>query len=216
MKQVRAVFFDVGETLVDETRQWGLWADWLGVPRLTFFAAFGAVIARGDHHRAVFNYFAPGLNIAEAEASRAAAGAAYSIEGRDLYGDALPCIAALRARGLIVGIAGNQPEACEAALLSCGVVVDHLASSARWKVEKPSPRFFQKIVEETGLPPHQIAYVGDRLDNDILPAVYVGLSAIFVERGPWGVLHAHKPEVAKAKASIRSLSELPGVLDRLN
>ena len=42
-----AVFFDVGETLVDETESWGAWADWLGVPRLTFFAALGAVLADG-------------------------------------------------------------------------------------------------------------------------------------------------------------------------
>ncbi len=32
---IRAVCFDVGETLIDETRHWGEWADFLGVPRLT-------------------------------------------------------------------------------------------------------------------------------------------------------------------------------------
>jgi FMN phosphatase YigB (HAD superfamily) len=31
---IRAVMFDVGETLVDETEAWGDWADWLdAVPR---------------------------------------------------------------------------------------------------------------------------------------------------------------------------------------
>jgi hypothetical protein len=43
---IRAVVFDVGECLVDETREYGTWADWLGVPRHTFAAMFGAVIAR--------------------------------------------------------------------------------------------------------------------------------------------------------------------------
>ena len=33
---VRAVWFDVGETLIDESREYGTWADWLGVPRHTF------------------------------------------------------------------------------------------------------------------------------------------------------------------------------------
>jgi hypothetical protein len=42
---IDAVVFDVGETLVDETREYGNWADWLGVPRHTFSAVFGAVIA---------------------------------------------------------------------------------------------------------------------------------------------------------------------------
>jgi hypothetical protein len=35
---VRAVVFDVGETLVDETREYGAWADWLGAPRLRYSA----------------------------------------------------------------------------------------------------------------------------------------------------------------------------------
>ena len=214
MRTIRAVFFDVGETLVDETRQWGLWADWLAVPRLTFFAALGAVIARGDPPRAVLEQFAPGLDVAATEASRALAGHAYTLEPRDLYNDALPSIARLRELGLIVGIVGNQPEACEAALASCGVVADHVASSARWGIAKPSPLFFQRIVDEAGLPAHQIAYVGDRLDNDVLPAAEFGMAAIFIERGPWGVLHARKPEVAMAHARIRSLAELPRVLCR--
>ncbi len=38
---MKAVVFDVGETLVDETRYWDEWADWLGVPRFTFFAVLG-------------------------------------------------------------------------------------------------------------------------------------------------------------------------------
>jgi FMN phosphatase YigB (HAD superfamily) len=51
---IRAVIFDVGETLVDETRAWGEWADWLGVSRLAFFGALGSVIERGLHHRQFF------------------------------------------------------------------------------------------------------------------------------------------------------------------
>src|SRR5439155_14968561 len=35
-RALKAVVFDVGETLVDETRHWGEWADRAGVPRLTF------------------------------------------------------------------------------------------------------------------------------------------------------------------------------------
>jgi hypothetical protein len=51
---IRAVFFDVGETIVDETREYGTWADWLGVPRHTFSSVFGAVIATGRDYRETF------------------------------------------------------------------------------------------------------------------------------------------------------------------
>lgn len=43
---LRAVFFDLGETLLDETRLWAAWADRLGVFRFTFFGAFGGIIER--------------------------------------------------------------------------------------------------------------------------------------------------------------------------
>ena len=44
---VRWVCLDVGETLIDETRIWSLWADELDMTRFTFLSMFGAVIARG-------------------------------------------------------------------------------------------------------------------------------------------------------------------------
>jgi hypothetical protein len=37
---IRAILFDVGETLVDESREYGTWADWLGVPRDIFSSVF--------------------------------------------------------------------------------------------------------------------------------------------------------------------------------
>ncbi len=209
---IRAIFFDVGETLVDETRQWALWADWLQVPRPRFFAAFRAVIERGDHHRRVFEEVAPGVDINAAATLREAAGQGYRIERRDFYPDALPCLRALKAEGYLVGIAGNQPEGAEAALKACDLGVDFIASSAGWGIAKPDPRFFEKIIELTGLAPRQTAYVGDRLDNDILPAREAGLLTVFLERGPWGRAHARLPECSRADARIMGLAELPAVL----
>jgi HAD superfamily hydrolase (TIGR01549 family) len=60
---VRAVLFDVGETLIDETTEYRSWADWLGVPQHTFSAMFGAVIARGEDYREVFQHFRPGFDL---------------------------------------------------------------------------------------------------------------------------------------------------------
>ena len=71
---IRAVFFDVGETIVDESHEYGTWADWLGVPRHTFSAVFGAVVARGLDYRQVFQHFRPGFDLAEERERRAAAG----------------------------------------------------------------------------------------------------------------------------------------------
>lgn len=71
---IRAVVFDVGECLVDETREYGTWADWLGVPRHAFAAVFGAVIAQGRDYRETFQVFKPGFDLSEERERRAAAG----------------------------------------------------------------------------------------------------------------------------------------------
>jgi len=212
---ITCLVFDVGETLIDETRQWGEWADWLGVTRLSFAAALGAVIARGEHHRKVFEIVAPGVDIAVEVQRRAAAGKAHVIEARDLYPDALPTLTALASAEYQIGLAGNQPEVAEPALAACGFAADWIASSARWRVEKPSPAFFAKVIETANRPASEIVYVGDRIDNDVLPALAAGMRAIFLVRGPWGVIHASGPEAQRASARIRSLAELPAALAEL-
>jgi HAD superfamily hydrolase (TIGR01549 family) len=212
-RPIQAVFFDVGETLVDETRQWGEWADWLGITRLTFFAALGAVIARGEHHRRVFEVVRPGIHLAREHAARERAGQAYRIESGDFYADALPCLRELRARGYRLGLAGNQPADAEAQLRAMNLPVDVVALSAGWGVEKPSPAFFARLIATAGVPAHAIAYVGDRLDNDVLPAAAAGMVAVLVRRGPSGYLHAAQPEAARATMRIDGLAELPKAIE---
>ncbi len=209
---ITTVVFDVGETLVDETRHWGEWADWLGVTRFSLFAAMGCVIERREHHRRVFDMVAPGRDITAEAEKRKAAGWRYRFEPGDFYPDALPCLLALRAAGYRIGLAGNQPEEAESALAEANATADFIASSARWGVEKPSRAFFDKVVEAAGVPAGDIAYVGDRLDNDVLPAADAGMTAIFIRRGPWGYIHADWPEAARAHHRIDSLLEIVELL----
>jgi FMN phosphatase YigB (HAD superfamily) len=131
----------------------------------------------------------------------------------DFYPDAVPCLKALAEQGFVLGLAGNQPVRTEAALHHLGLPVAFVASSEGWGVEKPSPAFFDRIRRESRLGAGEIAYVGDRLDNDILPARRAGMFTVFLRRGPWGHLHAHWPEAAVANLMIESLSALPQLLE---
>ncbi len=213
--RVRAVVFDIGETLVDETTEYGTWADWLGVPRHTFSAMFGAVIARGDDYRQTFQHFRPGFDLAVERFRREQAGFAEHFEERNLYPDARPCLGKLKQRGFLVGVAGNQTARAEHLLRGFDLPVDFIGTSDGWGVEKPSAGFFEKIVAECRCAPGQIAYVGDRLDNDICPTLAAGMVAVFVRRGPWGYIHGAHPDVAQANLCIESLDELPGRLAAL-
>lgn len=209
---IRAVCFDVGETLIDETRHWIEWAEFLGVPPLTLFTAIGVTMERGESLRRVFEIFRPDIDVSTARQKRREQGWSYDFIHQDLYPDAIGCLGTLRERGLRVMIAGNQPVESEAALIRLGVPHDFIASSAGWGVSKPDPRFFDKVVEAAGVPAHEIAYVGDRLDNDVLPARAAGMTAVFVRRGPWGWMHAELPEISQAHLQLRSLADLPDAL----
>jgi HAD superfamily hydrolase (TIGR01662 family) len=212
---IRAVVFDVGETLVDETDAWGDWADWLGVPRLTFFGVLGAVIARGGDHREVFDIIRPGIDLRAESRARDAAGRRGMVTVDDLYPDALDCLRAVAAAGYRLGIAGNQPAATEDVLRALDVPLEIVASSERWGVAKPDRAFFERIASELGLEPDEIAYVGDRLDNDVEPAARAGMAAVFVRRGPWAFIQSAGSRPDAASAAIESLAELPSTLETL-
>lgn len=217
-----AVFFDVGETLVDETESWGAWADWLGVPRLTFFAALGAVLADGGDRlapapdrpllRSVVRLVRPDL---DPDSIRRRRGEDPGFTLDHLYPDALPCLLAVRERGYRVGIAANQPPRADAVLRSSGLPFEWLLISALEGVHKPDPAFFDRIVRVSGLAAGSIAYVGDRVDNDVLPARAAGMVPVHLRRGPWGVLQAGWPGAEQAALRLGSLAELPARLPEL-
>jgi FMN phosphatase YigB (HAD superfamily) len=189
---VSAVVFDVGETLVDETRNWERVADACGVPRFTLMALVGAAIARGEPHRRALDLL--GVDVPP-----------WAFRDDELYPDALPCLRTLRERGLRVGAVGNMSIAHEDLVRPH---VDFVSSSERLGVQKPSPAFFEHVVHETRRPTGEIAYVGDRVDNDIEPALAAGLVAVHLRRGPWGHLYDPPPQAIR----IRSLDELPAAL----
>jgi HAD superfamily hydrolase (TIGR01549 family) len=213
---IRAVVFDIGETLVDESREYGTWADWLGIPRHTFSSVFGAVIASGRDYRETFQVFRPGFDLSSERHARAEVGQPETFGEADLYPDARPTLQALRGMGLRVGVAGNQTGEAGATLRSLNLPVDWIGTSDAWDVEKPHAAFFERIVAESRVNPAEVLHVGDRLDNDIRPAQAAGLQTALIRRGPWGQL-LRDPEVeGRCTWVLGSLSELPDLIARHN
>ncbi len=202
--------FDVGETLASEERWLGSWADWLGVPRSTFFAALGAIIEARRPYDDVFRLFKPDLDRNRERDARRAAGISDAFVMMDLYPDALPTLAWAREAGYRIGLAGNTSAETEAFLRTLPFQVDFIGSAASWNVSKPDARFFRRMIAEAGCEPAHVTYIGDRVDNDVLPALTAGLQAIHIARGPWGVVRARWPE-AEGLRRIRSLAELPAM-----
>lgn len=189
---VTTVVFDIGETLVDETMMWTRAAANAGVTPFTLMAVLGATIERGVHHDETWKI----LGVEHPEGTW---------DDDDWYPDAVPCVERLRVAGYRVCGVGNTPQFVEEHV---GRRLEVLGSSERWQVWKPDPAFFERVVEAVGVAPAKIAYVGDRIDNDVAPAIAAGMTAVHIKRGPWGYLQ----QPPAGALTIDSLDELPEVL----
>lgn len=206
----RWVVLDVGETLIDETRVWSIWADMLGIPRLTFMAGFGSLIARGVEFRDIFEMFGfPDWRDRWEEHEALYRG----FQEHDLYPDALPAMTALRAKGYRLAVIANQPASRSEQLRALGVDAEVIAMSAEMQLFKPDPAFFERTLELIGSPdPASVAYVGDRVENDVLPATAAGMRAVWIRRGPWGVIQ-RLPEGMRPALVVDTLAELAERID---
>jgi HAD superfamily hydrolase (TIGR01549 family) len=210
---VRAVVFDVGETIMSDATFWGLWADWVQVPRHTLSGLVGAVTALGMNNVEALKLVKPGFNLEEERAKREAGGHGEQITENDLYPDTRPALQALREQGLWVGIAGNQTERAGELLAALHLPADAIATSGQWGVAKPDLTFFAHVAAWAPAQAGEIVYIGDHRDNDIIPAKKYGLRTAHIRRGTLGYLQADDPALkAAADWQVNTLLELPDLL----
>lgn len=205
------ICLDVGETLIDETRLWSIWADELRVPLMTFMSAFGAAVARGREHHDVFAV----LGVPAWREHMPAVQQHYGgFQPVDLYPDALSSLDGLRELGYRIAITANQPVERSAELKALGVSAEVMAMSDELGVWKPNPAFFARTLELLGSPdPARVAYVGDRIDNDVRPSIAAGMRSVWLRRGPWGVIGEDPP--AETGLIVDSLTELVDRVEEL-
>jgi HAD superfamily hydrolase (TIGR01549 family) len=205
----RWVCLDVGETLIDESRVWQTWADLIGVTRFTFMATLGAMLARGRPFDDVFKH----LGITDREKYRPAFTAAYGgFQEQDLYPDARAALDSLRAAGFGLAIVANQPSDRTDELRFMGIRADVMAMSDQMGVAKPDQVFFEAALRLMGDPAREsVAYVGDRLDNDVWPAAAAGMRPVWIRRGPWAAIQSEP--VPPGTLVVDSLLELVERID---
>jgi HAD superfamily hydrolase (TIGR01549 family) len=83
--------------------------------------------------------------------------------------------------------------------------------SYEFHVRKPSPELFCIAAKKIGVPAENILFVGDRIDNDILPAMATGMKAALKEA------HTNaRKKTPHGAHRIRRLSELPELIEKIN
>jgi putative hydrolase of the HAD superfamily len=83
--------------------------------------------------------------------------------------------------------------------------------SYEFNVRKPNPELFRIAAEKIGVSAENILFVGDRIDNDIVPAMAVGMKAALKE----AYTNAGK-KTPQGAHRIRRLSELPELIEKIN
>jgi len=200
---IRPVVFDVGETLSDDTREFGAWADWIGVPRHTFSAVLGAVTAAGRNNAETFQYFRPRFDLHHERMLRkdqCDCWCIYSQPSRARAGGA---------RGHLLG--GHRRQSDPACRRPSPIFP---ATTSRRRANgggETGPGVFDRIAEFAPVDREEIMYVGDHRDNDIVPAGAFGFRAALVRRGPWGHLWADDPLVRENADFV--VESLDGLVD---
>ena len=129
-------------------------------------------------------------------------------EDERLYPEAASCLERLH-KHYKIGIIANQSAGSEERLERFGIrkYIDMVVASAEEGVAKPDKRIFEIALNRAGCKPSEAAMVGDRLDNDIVPANELGMYTIWIKQGNW-IYATPKEELEYPDWTISNLNEL--------
>ena len=174
---IKWIFFDVVSTLVDETEAYDHRArEMIAGTNITFreFDDVRISLARQglDGNSAAIKHF--GLTKTP-----------WHSEDEVPYSDAHSTLAALIDKGYKLGIIANQKIGTTERLAFWGLrqYFDVIAASAELGYAKPDKEIFEKAFELAGCTAQESVMVGDRLDNDIIPAKAIGMKTVWVKNG---------------------------------
>lgn len=105
-------------------------------------------------------------------------------EDEMLYSDAAKCLEILSGRYKI-GIIANQSLGTKGRLEQYGVLqyIDLVVASAEEGVAKPDKKIFEIALERSNCKADNAIMIGDRIDNDIVPANLLGMHTIWIKQG---------------------------------
>lgn len=174
---IKWIFFDVGSTIIDETKACDHRAlDMLKNTDITFdeFARKRIELSKQgyDGNSQVIKYF--GLTKTP-----------WHHEDEQLCVSAKGILFYLKNKGYHLGIIANQSKGLTDRLRKFDVLdyFELIISSEDVGLAKPDKKIFQYALESADCSPNQAIMIGDRLDNDIIPAKLVGMNTIWIRSG---------------------------------
>jgi HAD superfamily hydrolase (TIGR01662 family) len=100
----------------------------------------------------------------------------------ELYEDAPPTLAALRERGLKIGLLSNSARDLDEFVAHHGLTVDAALTSRVHGKTKPHETIFRRMLDLLEVAPAQALMVGDTVEDDVEGALAVGMRAVLLDR----------------------------------
>ena len=180
MRNIKWIFFDIGSTLVDESIAVRNRVKRTVANTNVGFDKFYAKMVEiskyelNSYHKALEYY---GLKSAP-----------WNSDDEFVYPAAEECLRKLHKRYKI-GIIANQVPGSRERLEKLGLLkhIDMVVASAEEEVSKPDLRIFQIALDRADCKAEEAVMIGDRIDNDILPANKLGMLTVWIKQGLGGL-----------------------------
>lgn len=198
--EIKWLFFDVGSTLVDESK---VYED-----RMKRIADLSGLTYKQIYKYAMSFYKENKKGDLEVARQLGVKLPKWESQYERLYTDTKDCLKKL-SRIYKIGVIANQSLGTSERLENLGVrkYLDLIIASAEEGVSKPDRRIFEIALERSSCKPENAVMIGDRIDNDIVPAKQLGMKTIWVKQG-FGSLWNITDESEKADMEINNLSDV--------
>lgn len=203
-ENIEWVFFDVGSTIIDEHIAYEhRMKDIADLANTTYSSVYETAMGfykqnqKGDLETAKLL----GVDLTK-----------WHKEDEVLYSDAYECLEILSSRYKI-GIIANQSLGTKDRLEQHGILqyIDLVIASAEEGVAKPDKKIFEIALERGNCKPNNAVMIGDRIDNDIIPAKLLGMHTIWIKQ-EFGQYWNITQEVEKADCVVHSLMDICNIL----
>ena len=176
LENIEWIFFDIGSTLVDERLVYEhTFHDIAELTNLDYTFIYDEALEYYKQNKKGDIELGIKYNLPKRK---------WHIEDEILYKDVSDCLEILNKKYRI-GIIANQPLGTKSRLERWGIMkyIDLVIASAEEGVSKPNPKIFEIALRKANCKSNNAVMIGDRIDNDIVPAKKIGMRTIWVKQG---------------------------------
>ena len=173
---IKWIFFDIGSTLVDESVAYQNRIErTIAGTKVTYDDFYNKMVEISKYNQNAYNKTVEEYSLKKAF---------WNSEDEFVYPEAESCLIEL-SKHYKIGIIANQNLGSEERLERLGLLkyIDLVIASAEEGVAKPDLRIFQIALDRANCKPKEAVMVGDRIDNDIVPANKIGMKTVWIKQG---------------------------------